>query len=151
MVINQKRKGNNFEREAAEKLKELLDGNWKRIAGSGALGTNMQEPLLGGDLVGKIDAFPKTFRLEAKVGYGGAKQLTFQKEWLEKIRLEAERTYSIPGVICKFSGAKGENKYFIVLDMEAFTEIILTAEKLRKEVDKLIFEKTTKGKEKNNG
>src|SRR3989337_3470914 len=118
-MVNSKIKGSNWEREAAKVVQELLDGKWKRIAGSGALGTQLKEPLLGGDIVGKIEAFSKSFRFDAKVGYGGAKQLTIQKLWLEKIREEAEATYSIPGLICKFSGAKGENKYFVILDIDA--------------------------------
>lgn len=136
-MINVKQKGIKWEREARNLLEERLDGIWRRIAGSGALGTNLNEPTLSGDIVGKVDAFSQTFRLEAKIGYGGSKQLTLKKEWLEKIREEADATFSIPGLICKFSGATGKCKYFVVLDFDAFVEIILEASKLKKELDKL--------------
>ena len=40
--INSKRKGSNFEREARDLLQERLDGKWKRVAGSGALGAVLE-------------------------------------------------------------------------------------------------------------
>lgn len=136
-MVNQKRKGTNWEREARNLLIEKLNGSWHRITGSGALGTNLEEPLLLGDLVGKLNSFAKTFRLEAKVGYGGAKQMVIKKAWLDKIREEANSSFSIPALICKFSGAKDGSKFFIVLDLDAFVEILLNAEKLKRELNKL--------------
>ncbi len=136
-MVNVKRKGTNWEREARNLLEEKLDGIWKRVAGSGALGTNLNEPILKSDIVGKINAFTKTFRFEAKVGYGGSKQFTLKKEWLDKIREEADSTFSIPGIICKFSGATGKSKHFVVLDLDAFIEIILEANKLKNELNKI--------------
>lgn len=135
-MVNQKRKGSDWEREAAKILEEALDGKWKRIAGSGALGALLDEPELQGDIVGKIHSFPKKFRFDAKVGYGGAKQFTIKKEWLEKIREEAEATYSIPALVCKFSGARGETRHFLVLDLEAFVEVIDNSDRLQGELDK---------------
>lgn len=136
-MVNQKRKGSDYEREAAKLLEEVLDGKWKRIAGSGALGAIMGEPELQGDIVGKVTSFPKKFRFDAKVGYGGAKQLTVKKEWLEKIREEADASYSIPALICKFSGSRGNTRSFLVLDFDAFAEIILNSERLQEELDSL--------------
>lgn len=135
MVNVNKRKGSNWEREAAKLLVEKLNGSWKRVIGSGAFGTLMNDPSLTGDIVGKLNSFPRGFRLEAKVGYGGATQLTIKKEWLDKIKEEAENTYSIPGLVCKFSGAHGENKYFIVLDLDTFIELILNSERLWDELN----------------
>lgn len=136
-MVNQKRKGNDYEREATKLLEEVLDGKWKRIAGSGALGAILDEPELQGDIVGKIHSFPKKFRFDAKVGYGGATQLTVKKEWLEKIRQEADATYSIPALICKFSGARGNIRNFLVMDFDAFAEIVLNSEHLQEELEKL--------------
>ena len=135
-MVNQKRKGSDYEREAAKILEEALDGKWKRIAGSGALGALLNEPELQGDVVGKIPSFPRKFRFDSKVGYGGAKQLTIQREWLEKIRREADATYSIPALICKFSGARGDTKNFLVLDFDAFVDIVMNSERLQEELDK---------------
>lgn len=126
MPIKQKKqKGANWEREAVKLLEQLVNSSkWKRIAGSGAIGTTLGEPFLKGDIVGEVPFLGKTFRGEAKVGYGGATQLSFKREWLEKIREEAEGTYSIPFVICKFSGSRGTVKHFIALDLEAFADIL---------------------------
>jgi hypothetical protein len=135
-MVNQKRKGSNYEREAAKLLEKVLDGKWKRIPGSGALGAILSEPELQGDIVGKVHSFPKKFRFDSKVGYGGATQLTIKREWLEKIREEADATYSIPALICKFSGARGGIRNFLVLDFDAFAEIILNSERLQEELDK---------------
>jgi hypothetical protein len=125
MPSPQKRKGARWERKAVELLEKLVpESSWKKLAGSGAIGTVMKEPLLRGDISGVIPYLGKTFRVEAKVGYGGAKQLTFKREWLEKIREEAEGTYSIPLVVCKFSGARGESKHFVAMDFEAFADLL---------------------------
>lgn len=115
----QKRKGTDWERKAAKLLEEIIpNSTWKRVAGSGAIGTTMHEPLLAGDIVGYVPALSREFRGEAKVGYGGAKQLTVKREWFEKIKEEAKGTSAIPVVLCKFSGARGNSKYFMAMDFE---------------------------------
>lgn len=120
-----KKKGTRWERDAVKLLEENIAGSsWRRLAGSGAIGTIMKEPLLKGDISGLIPYLGKSFRAEAKVGYGGATQLSFKREWLEKIREEAEGTYSIPLVLCKFSGARGKSKHFVAMDFEAFAELL---------------------------
>ncbi len=129
----QKRKGSQWERDASKILTELLPGSvWKRVAGSGAIGTIMGEPLLAGDISGYIPSIGRTFRAEAKVGYGGAKQLAVKREWLEKIREEATGTQSIPMLICKFSGAHGTSKQFVAFDFQAFAELIEQVDKIYK-------------------
>jgi Holliday junction resolvase len=139
-MVNSKRKGSQFERDAAKLLNEQVLGTWKRVAGSGALGAILEEPTLQGDIIGKeIPGLPKGFRLDAKVGYGGAKQLTVQKEWLDKIRKEAEATYSIPAVICKFSGSREGVKVFVVMDLEAFAELVNRPSEIKEELDKIIW------------
>jgi hypothetical protein len=124
VVKYKKNKGVQWERDAAKLLMEMIPGSkFKRVAGSGAIGTIMEEPLLAGDIVGMIPGLPKELRGEAKVGYGGSKQMAFRREWLEKIREEAAGTYSIPLVLGKFSGARGDSKHFVALDFKAFAEI----------------------------
>jgi hypothetical protein len=138
-MVNSKRKGSQWERDAAKLLNEFVYGTWKRVPGSGALGAILAEPTLQGDITGKdIPGLPKGFLLDAKVGYGGAKQLTVQKEWLDKIREEAEATYSIPAVICKFSGARQGAKVFVVLDFETFAELVNRPSEIQEELDKTI-------------
>lgn len=150
-MVNSKRKGSQWERDAAKLLNETVYGTWKRVAGSGALGTILEEPILQGDIVGKdIPGLPKGFKLDAKVGYGGSTQLTVKREWLEKIRKEAESTYSIPALICKFSGAKSGAKVFVVLDLEAFAEIVNRPCEIQEELDKTIW-KMSIGKTSENG
>ena len=132
----QKRKGSDFERLAVDLLNVLIkDSEWKRIPGSGAIGTTLAEPLLTSDIVGRVDAIPKKFKLEAKVGYGGATQFALKKEWLDKIKMEAEATFSIPALIGKFSGSREGVKVFVTLDIETFAAIINHITKLQKELD----------------
>ena len=150
-MVNSKRKGSQWERDAAKLLNEKVIGDWKRVAGSGALGAILEEPTLQGDIIGKnIPALPKGFRMDAKVGYGGSKQMAIQKAWLDKIRSEAEATYSIPALVCKFSGSRGGVKVFVVMDIDAFAEIINRIDDLKYELDKTIW-KTNIGKTSESG
>lgn len=136
-----KQKGSQWERDASKLLMELIPGStWKRIAGSGALGTIMREPLLAGDISGVIPFIPKTFRAEAKVGYGGAKQLAVKREWLVKIAEEAKGTNSIPLLLGKFSGSRGEAKHFVTFTFEAFAELMHQVEGIYKSEQALLKE-----------
>jgi len=122
-IKNAKQKGTSWERDATKLLTELIRGShWKRIAGSGAIGTILNEPLLTGDIAGKLEGVGKSIRAEAKVGYGGSTQMSVKREWLEKIREEAEGSFSIPLLLGKFSGARGGSKHFVIMDFEAFAE-----------------------------
>ena len=138
MPFKNKVKGTNFERFAVELLNELIrDSEWKRIPGSGALGTALGEPLLTADIMGKVMRIPKRFKAEAKVGYGGEKQFILKKEWLDKVRQEADSTFSTPFLIGKFSGARQGVKVFTVMDVEVFAALINHISKLQEELDKL--------------
>lgn len=125
MVINQKRKGSGFERDLVKLLNDKIHrSSWKRVPSSGAIGTNMNEPFLTGDVNGTVESIPKRFKIEAKVGYGGAKQLTLKKEWLEKIIEESGMINAIPMVVGKFSGSRSRVSEFVVLDFETFAYLI---------------------------
>ncbi len=138
MPFKNKVKGTTFERLAVEILSELIkDSEWKRIPGSGALGTSLGEPLLTSDIVGKVKSIPKRFKVEAKVGYGGAKMFTLKKEWLDKVRMEADANYSTPLLIGKFSGAREGVKVFVVTDVEIFASIINHITKLQEELHRM--------------
>lgn len=138
MAFKNKRKGNDFERLAVDILNELIrDSEWKRIPGSGALGTALGEPLLTSDIVGKVKHIPKRFKVEAKVGYGGEKMFTLKKEWLDKIRMEADASFSTPVLIGKFSGARQGVKVFTVMDVEIFAALINHISKLQEQLHNL--------------
>jgi len=129
MTTSVKRKGTQWERDFVNLINEEIKGaNAKRIAGSGSIGTALREPLLQGDIKATFKGFSNNFRIEAKVGYGGNKQLTVKKEWLDKIKEEAGNSYSIPALACKFSGAKKVDgvQYMIVLDFDTFKYIMNT-------------------------
>lgn len=131
-----KNKGSAFERLAVEILNKLIkDSAWKKIPGSGAIGTSLDEPLLTADIVGKVNSIPKKFKVEAKVGYGGEKMFTLKKEWLDKVKREATNSFSFPFLIGKFSGAREGVKVFVVMDVEEFSAIINHITKLQEELD----------------
>jgi len=125
MSSPQKIKGTKFERDIAEWLtNNITNSSWKRVPGSGAIGTIVGEPFLTGDINGVVDSIGKKFKVEAKVGYGGEKQFALKREWLEKIKEEADASYSIPMVAGKFSGSRGSVKTFIVLESRVFADLI---------------------------
>lgn len=136
-----KRKGSDFERLAVEILNTIIkDGEFKRIPGSGALGTTLVEPLLTSDIVGKVKSIPKKFKIECKVGYNSSKdkevkQFTLKKEWLDKVRQEADSSYSIPLLMGKFSGAVKGVKVFVTMDVEIFAQLINQITLLQEEID----------------
>lgn len=137
MPFKNKVKGTGFERLAVEILNTLIeDSTWKRIPGSGAMGTSLGEPLLTSDIVGKVDSIPKKFKVEAKVGYGGAKQFALKKEWLDKVSMEAKASFSTPLLIGKFSGAREGVKVFVAMDVEEFAALINHITFLQAQIDK---------------
>lgn len=143
MTNPQKRKGSDFERLTAEILEKLIKkSRWKRIPSSGAIGTIMMEPGLTSDVKGKVESIPQEFKVECKVGYNsskveGVKQFVLKKEWLDKIKAEAQVTYGIPMLVGKFSGAKEGVKVFVVLDVEVFSDLINRITELSDENEEL--------------
>ncbi len=101
-----KAKGDNFERWAAKQLTEH-QGVWRRIPGSGSIGTNLKMSNLTGDLEGRYPWFTKAFKGEGKVGYGTSKQMTVKREWFTKVREQAGLDNKYPAVILKFNDVTG--------------------------------------------
>jgi Holliday junction resolvase len=137
-IKSPKNKGSGFERDLVNLLNEKIkDGVFKRIAGSGAMGTAMGEPLLTADVKGEVKGFSRPFKIECKVGYGGATQLTLKKEWINKVMKEALGNYSIPVLIGKFSGARKTDgvQEFAVLDIDTFIYMLNLVSDLTKELD----------------
>lgn len=127
MVNKQKIKGTSWENQFAQLIElNIKNSKAKRVVGSGAIGTTMKEPLLTGDVILEFKSFPKKFKVEAKVGYGGEKQITLQKDWFNKIKTEAGQSYSIPMLACKFSGSKKADgiQYIVCFDFETFCNLI---------------------------
>jgi len=121
----QKIKGTTWERSLVKILNERIKkGTFKRVPGSGAMGTQLDEPSLYSDIKGRVVGLGKPIKIEAKVGYGGAKQLTVKKEWLDKVAEEANRTYSIPFLICRFSGSRSGVEDFVVMDIDIFIDLM---------------------------
>lgn len=141
MTFKNKRKGSDFERQAVEILNTLVKkSKWRRIPGSGHLGTVLDEPLLTSDIVGKVEAIPKPFKVEAKSGYNNStgnvvKQFTLKKEWLDKVRREADPTFSIPVLIGKFTGAREGVRVFVAMDVEFFAAMLNHITDLQEELD----------------
>jgi len=124
-IKSPKQKGAKWERDAVAILQDAIHNSaWKKIPGSGAIGTIVKESLLTGDISGGVDYFPKKFKGEAKIGYGGKTQLTLKKEWLDKIVEEAYNNYSVPFLIARFSGSRSGVQEFVVLDIDTFAMLI---------------------------
>ncbi len=125
-----KNKGSGFERDAVNLLNgKIKNSRFRRIPGSGAIGTIMIEPLLTADISGTVEGFPKTFKIEAKVGYNSStnkeiKQFTLKKEWLDKVKMQAENNYSFPALIGKFGNVRSGVSTFVVLDLEEFAYLV---------------------------
>lgn len=123
-------KGSQFERDAVDILNKLINRSiFRRIPGSGMIGTILEEPLLTSDIKGRVESIPKEFKIEAKVGYNNSidkevKQFTLKKEWLDKVNMEAFGSYGIPLLIGKFSGAREGTKVFVVMDVVVFADLI---------------------------
>lgn len=143
MTNPNKIKGSAFERLTVDLLNELVkDSEWRRVPGSGAIGTTLGEPLLTADVVGKVKSIPKKFRVECKVGYNPStdkqvKAFSLKKEWLDKVSKEAEGSFSVPMLVGKFAGARDGVKVFAVLDIEEFAALINHITKLQEELDRV--------------
>jgi len=133
-MVRSKDKGIRWENDAIKILNKKYPESWRRIPGSGSLGTIMDWDNLRGDLIGVYRFLSRRLRADAKTGYGGATQLALKREWLEKIREEAEANFNdIPCLICKFSGSRTDVRYFIVFDFDAFHSLLQEMEDLDRE------------------
>lgn len=107
MVYNRsKAKGDNFERKAAALL-SVHGGKWRRIPGSGSIGTNLKMSNLTGDLEGFYPWFTKGIKGESKVGYGTSRQMQLKREWFTKVREQSDADNKYPVVIVKFNDVTG--------------------------------------------
>lgn len=114
---------------------ENSSSEFKKNPSSGALGTIVGEPNFTGDVRGRVFGVPQKMKIEAKVGYGGAKQMTVYKEWFDKIAEEAAQDYSIPLVACKYSGARGGVQKFIAMDIDIFLKFMNLISQMQEDLD----------------
>jgi len=101
MASKSKQIGTRWERELSKVLAEHADTS-RRIPGSGAIGTITGTPGLTGDVVVTYPFLNRPIKIECKYGYGGSKSMSVKREWMEKIRQEAEQNNNIPAVSIKF-------------------------------------------------
>lgn len=134
-MVNSKDKGARWERDAVKILNEQYPHTWKKVPGSGAIGTILEIGELKADLVGRYHFLPFTLRGEAKTGYGGATQLAVKREWLEKVRMQAEDAFlpEVPILIGKFSGSRSSVRYFMIMDFDAFHSLMFAFDDLYNE------------------
>lgn len=128
-----KRKGDRWERELA---KDLISGGAqeaKRIPGSGALGTVLNEARLTADVYAKYKFLNRPLKIEAKYGYGGLTQMAIKREWMEKVRMQSLGNDSIPAVALKFrdviSGDR-ESAKWICFAVEDWNKIVSSLNEL---------------------
>ena len=133
LVKYQKRKGTQWERDSTELLNTDFPKTWRRIPLSGAAGTILGISELKPDLVGKYEHMDIRMAGEAKVGYGGATQLTVKRKWLEKIAEQAEEMYAIPMLVLKFSGSRSDIQHFVALSFQAWDQLMHEYDKLYRE------------------
>ena len=138
-----KAKGSKFEKDVVDYLnKNLTEGKFKKIPGSGAIGTVINEPFLKGDITGVVTGVPKKFKGECKVGYGGETQVAVKREWINKIMEEASQDYALPFLTAKFSGARTKDgvQIFVILDIDTFVYLLNLTTSLQKELDEFYKE-----------
>jgi hypothetical protein len=140
MANKAKIKGSNFEREVVAILNNIKGTAWKRVPMSGAIGTLMSEPQLGGDLHGKVYGIPKGITGECKDGYNTSsdkevKSLSLKKEWLDKVAIEAENAMEIPIFFGKFDNVRSGVKIFTVMDIKIFMYLLQQIVDLKLKLD----------------
>jgi Holliday junction resolvase len=125
MTNTQKRKGTDFERSLVKSLNQKVKGgSFRRVPGSGAFGTILNDPHLMGDITGRVRGINHVFFGEAKVGYGDSTKFSFQREWLEKIDKEASKRLGISFLACRFSNSRGSVQVFIVMSPKMFEKLV---------------------------
>jgi hypothetical protein len=68
--------------------------------------------------------------------------MTIKKEWFDKIKMEADQSYSMPLLAFKFLGARRSDgvQYILALDFQTFCDIINYVTNLKHELD-LVYDK----------
>jgi hypothetical protein len=142
LVNKAKIKGSAFEHKVTVLMNNLVEGSdFRRVPGSGAMGTTLNESLLMADVVGTVPGFFAKIRAECKAGYNHStdkevKQFTLQKEWLDKVKMEAKLSFGFPVLFGKFDNARDGVKVFVVMDIEDFAIILNRFRAMSEELEK---------------
>lgn len=92
-----RRAGNRWEREVVKEL------GGQRQPSSGAFGTQHDDASLTGDVVVFYPWWPnRPLHIECKYGYGSSKSMRIQRDWLVKVREEAELARRYAALALKF-------------------------------------------------
>lgn len=119
----QKEKGSRWERDSAKLLNERFPGTWKRVAMSGALGTQLNIPVLMPDISGNYNHLSRNLVGECKVGYGG-KSMTIQKDWFDHIQDVAEKNFALPLVVLKFEKSRSGVRHIMCMSFETWDALM---------------------------
>jgi hypothetical protein len=136
MTNPSKDKGSRWERDACNLLNQRFPGTWKRIAMSGAIGTQLNIPILRPDAVGEYSHYPQKFVAEAKVGYGG-KEMKVHKDWFDHIQEVAEENYAIPLVFLKFEKSNTGARHIICMTFEVWDKLMSEIKTMSEELNRL--------------
>lgn len=134
--INIKDKGNRWERDSVKLLNQQFPDVWKRIPGSGAIGTLVSEPALAADIVGTYPFLQKRVMGECKVGYGG-KQMTLHKDWFDHARKVADGVYGLPVVVLKFEKTLEGVKHVMAMDFETWDYLMSVIAEQQELIEKM--------------
>jgi len=139
MASKQKDKGSRFERESAGDL-SVHGGSWRRIPGSGSLGTNLNLSYLTGDVEGYYPWFKLAIKAENKFGYGTAKQITVKREWVTKNREQSKIDHKYPCLLLKFDSVHDDvgSAKLICFNFDTWSEMMADVELLYTEYVSLL-------------
>ena len=118
-------KGKRWEREVANNL-SVNAGEWKRIPGSGAIGSTTGDATLQGDVVGRYPWWHRPIRAEAKYGYGTSSRLQILRDWIIKIREQSRGSNSLPCLLLKFKNVTtgDPSAKLIAFDLETWNKMM---------------------------
>jgi len=112
--------GKRWERQVAKEL----DG--KRQPSSGAFGTLTKDAKLTGDVVVPIPWLSRALHVECKYGYGSSKSISVKRDWLVKVRKEADLARRYPALALKFRDVTSdvESAKLICFDFETWKKMM---------------------------
>lgn len=135
-----KRKGSRWERDVVKLLHDKGGGIWKRIPGSGAMGHFFNDASLNSDVTGKYPWLRKIIRGECKTGYGTSRSLSLKRDWIVKVREEAEEARGYPCLLLKFSDVRDnpDTAKLICFNLDVWIDIVTEVNDLYEEYIELL-------------
>ena len=120
MPNKQRDAGLRWERQVVKEL------GGKRQPSSGAFGTIIGDASLTGDVIVPIKWLSRPLHIECKYGYGGSKSMSVKREWLQKVRKEADNCRRYPALAIKFRDATSdpESAKVICFNFDTWKQIL---------------------------